>query len=90
MATLGQNYPTLLEISKEFGVNGEPLPVAEVLTGLVGAGHGERRAACGLQVLEEDLLDGLVMLHDQDPLAVEVDRRPGLVGSGAAAAADVG
>jgi hypothetical protein len=32
MATLGQNYPTLLEISKEFGVNGEPLPVAEVLT----------------------------------------------------------
>lgn len=32
MATLGQNYPTLLEISKEFGVNGEPLPVAELLT----------------------------------------------------------
>lgn len=32
MATLGANYPTLLEVSKEFGVNGEPLPVAELLT----------------------------------------------------------
>lgn len=32
MATLGANYPTLLEISKEFGVNGEPLAVAEMLT----------------------------------------------------------
>lgn len=32
MATLGANYPTLLEVSKEFGVNGEPLAVAEMLT----------------------------------------------------------
>jgi hypothetical protein len=32
MATLGANYPTLLEISQEFGVNGEPLAVAEMLT----------------------------------------------------------
>lgn len=31
MATLGINYPTLLEVSKEFGVNGEPLAVAEML-----------------------------------------------------------
>lgn len=31
MATLGANYPTLLEVSKEFGVNGEPLAVAELL-----------------------------------------------------------
>ncbi len=32
MATIGQNYPTLLEISKQFGTDGQPLPVAEVLT----------------------------------------------------------
>lgn len=32
MPILGQNYPTLLEVSKEFGVNGEPLPVAELLS----------------------------------------------------------
>lgn len=32
MATLGENYPTLLEVSKEFGTNGEPLPVAELLS----------------------------------------------------------
>lgn len=31
MATLGPSYPTLLEVSKEFGINGEPLSVAEML-----------------------------------------------------------
>lgn len=31
MATIGINYPTLLEISKEFGVNGEPLAIADML-----------------------------------------------------------
>lgn len=32
MATLGSGYPTLLEVSKEFGVNGEPLSIAEMLS----------------------------------------------------------
>lgn len=31
MSTLGANYPTLLEVSKEFGVDGQPLSVAELL-----------------------------------------------------------
>jgi hypothetical protein len=31
MSTLGASYPTLLEISKEFGVDGQPLAVAELL-----------------------------------------------------------
>ena len=31
MATLGTSYPTLLEVSKEFGVDGNPLTMAEVL-----------------------------------------------------------
>ncbi len=31
MSTLAAQYPTLLEISKEFGVNGEPLAVADML-----------------------------------------------------------
>lgn len=31
MATIGINYPTLLEVSKEFGVNGEPLAIADIL-----------------------------------------------------------
>lgn len=31
MATLGINYPTLLEVSKEFGVDGQPLSIAELL-----------------------------------------------------------
>jgi hypothetical protein len=32
MATLATSYPTLLEISKEFGADGTPLPIAELLT----------------------------------------------------------
>ncbi len=31
MSTLGAAYPTLLEVSKEFGVDGKPLSVAELL-----------------------------------------------------------
>jgi hypothetical protein len=32
MATIGTNYPTLLEVSKNFGEDGRPLPLAELLT----------------------------------------------------------
>src|SRR5262249_5580355 len=45
--------------------------VAQVLPRLVGAGHRKRRAASGLEVLEQDLLHRLVVLDDEDPLAVE-------------------
>lgn len=31
MATLGNTVPTLLDISKQFGENGQPLPIAELL-----------------------------------------------------------
>src|SRR4029077_13842568 len=45
--------------------------VAQVLARLVGAGDRESRAAGGLEMLEQDLLHRLVVLHDEDPLAVE-------------------
>src|SRR5258705_7787237 len=45
--------------------------VAQMLARLVGAGDGESRAAGGLEMLEQDLLHRLVVLHDEDPLAVE-------------------
>jgi hypothetical protein len=32
MATLGSTYPTIIEVSKEFGVDGQPLTVAEMLS----------------------------------------------------------
>src|SRR4030095_15321679 len=38
---------------------------------LVAGGHRKRRAASGLEVLEQDLLHCLIVLHDEDPLAVE-------------------
>src|SRR5262245_48077065 len=63
-------------------------PVAQMLARLVGARDGERRAARRLEVLEQDLLHRLVVLDDQDALAVEVHRRPGLGGRRAARAAD--
>src|SRR5262245_8238662 len=49
---------------------------AQLLARLVGAGDGEGRAAGGLEVLEQDLLHRLVVLHDEDPLAVEPDGLP--------------
>lgn len=32
MAIQGQNYPTLLEVSKQFSADGKPLPIAELLS----------------------------------------------------------
>lgn len=32
MATLADGYPTLLDVSKQFGTDGQPLPLAELLT----------------------------------------------------------
>src|SRR5215831_7851822 len=63
-------------------------PVPEVLAGLVGAGDGEGRAAGGLEVLEQNLLDRLIVLDDQDALAVQVDRPAGLVRGGPGGGAD--
>src|SRR5213593_4616200 len=45
--------------------------IAELLASLIGAGHGERRAARRLEVLEQDLLHRLIVLHDEDPHPVE-------------------
>src|SRR6267142_1730527 len=64
--------PVLMEVRDH-----EVDAVAEVLARLIGAGHGEGRAAGGLEMLEQDLLHCLVVLHDEDALAVEIHRLPG-------------
>src|SRR5437660_2528157 len=63
-------------------------PVAQVLAGFVGAGDGESCAARRLEMFEQDLLHRLIVLDDEDALALEVNRRAGPVVRRPAGAAD--